>query len=159
MRIETILEKNNFVRVYENTYARDNGEKSFSVIEIIDLYDVSNTPGALVTAYETAYSYVSDWKSIIECMDLHSYLPEVAKVDKAHARLALAVELVRYGVCDAAGLCASQFEAAAERGEHVSFGAQVKGYGHTALVRAIENAIAACNSCMLLPHPTEVNNE
>ena len=145
----------------------------FDVIEIADLDGAAGCDGQLlVTARETWMPNALEpgrdtWMGILQCCDVRSFLPSIAKHDKQLARLVLAGECVSYGWSDPAGYGIHEFVAIVDHDvywhpeEYTLFDEQqkytVKGFGWMAVYRAVVNAIAMCDSSMTLPYAIRGN--
>ena len=157
--IEKILQQNSFEFVtgdldllYGRTYVRDNGD-SFDIIEIVDLDSACGADGQImVQARVTSFDYVDakQHKSVQESHDTSSWLPDLARKDKNAARLAYAESIASYGIVDPAGYSASHFVAVFDRSYEKDArerwtSNRVFGWGYAAILRAVENATAACD--------------
>ena len=113
----------------------------------------------MVQARVTSFEWLStqDHKSIQESFDTSSWLPDLARNNKNAARLAYAESVASYGKADPAGYGPNHFVAVFDRTyekdarEHWTSN-RVFGWGYAAILRAVENAIAACDSCQVFPH-------
>jgi len=149
-----------WLREYEN-------EGVFDVVEIVDLDGAAGCEGQLlVTARQTWLPHGlscnrATWLGILECMEVRSYLPAIAKQNKKLARLVMAEACASYGWSDPAGYGISEFialdwEPHYHSDEYEIFDEEEKytviGFGWAAVLRAVENAIAMCESSMTLPN-------
>jgi len=141
----------------------------FDVVEIVDVDSAAGCDGQiLVTARQTWMPNALEpgrdtWMDILQCCDIKSWLPAIAKHNKGFARLVMAGECVSYGWSDPAGYGIHEFVAIADHDvhwhpeEYTLFDEQqrytVKGYGWAAVYRAVVNAIAMCESNTMLPFP------
>ena len=153
---------------YGQTWVREYElEAVFDVVEICDLDSAAGCEGQLlVTARQTWLPCALEpgrnrWLGILQCCDVKSWLPSIAKHDKQLARLAMAEACASYGWSDPAGYGIHEFVALDWEPHYhpencTLFDEQekytVKGFGWAAVLRAIENAIAMCESSMTLPN-------
>lgn len=88
---------------YGGVWAKEDKWGNFTIIELIDLEGAAGVDGTmLVERKDTFYGLLNgkNHRSVQGCCDTWMHLPEVARRDKALARLMYANDICTYGLCD-----------------------------------------------------------